>query len=140
MPVVIHRAIYGSLERFIGIIVEHFKGEFPFWMSPEQVAIVPIRVEHNDYAREIEEHLQDLGIRVEADYADMNMNNKIKHFKTMKDPYIVVVGDKEAAERTVAITVRGVKQQLHNVPLDKFYEMCLKMNRERSRELISEIE
>ena len=140
MPVVIHRAIYGSLERFIGIIIEHFKGNFPFWMSPEQVAIVPIRVEHNDYARQIEEHLQDLGIRVEADYADVNMNTKIKNFKTMKDPYIVVVGDREAAEGTVAITVRGVKQQLHNVPLEKFYEMCLKMNRERSRELISEID
>ena len=140
MPVVIHRAIYGSLERFIGIIIEHFKGNFPFWMSPEQVAIVPIRTEHNDYAREIEDHLLDLGIRVEADYADQNMNTKIKNFKTMKDPYIIVVGDKERDERTVSITVRGQKQQLHGVPLEKFYEMCLKMNREHSRDLISSVE
>ncbi|MBQ6594960.1 MAG: threonine--tRNA ligase [Clostridia bacterium] len=137
MPVVIHRAIYGSLERFIGIIIEHFKGAFPFWMAPDQVALVPIRTEHNAYAREIEDKLQQLGIRVEADYADQNMNNKIKNFKNMKDPYIVVVGDKEVQDRTVSITVRGVKQQLHDVPLDRFFEMCQKMNREYSLELIS---
>ena len=140
MPIVIHRALYGSLERFIGIIIEHFKGNFPFWMAPEQVAIVPIRVEHNDYAREIEDHLMDMGIRTAADYADVNMNTKIKNFKNMKDPYIIVVGDKEREERTVSITVRGVKQQLHNVPLDTFYAMCDKMNREHSRELIASVE
>ena len=140
MPVVIHRAIYGSLERFIGIIIEHFKGAFPFWMSPEQVAIVPIRTEHNDYAREVQEKLEDLGIRVEADYADINMNTKIKNFKTMKDPYIVVVGDKEAAERTVSVTVRGVKEQLHGVPLDAFCAACDRMNRERTRELLTHID
>ena len=139
MPVVIHRAIYGSLERFIGIIIEHFKGNFPFWMAPEQVAIVPIRVEHNDYAREIEDHLMDMGIRTAADYADVNMNTKIKNFKTMKDPYIVVVGDKEAAEGTVAITVRGQKQQLHDVPLATLIRMCNSMNDEHSLELIGEV-
>ena len=140
MPIVIHRALYGSLERFIGIIIEHFKGNFPFWMAPEQVAIVPIRVEHNDYAREIEDHLMDMGIRTAADYADVNMNTKIKNFKNMKDPYIIVVGDKEREERTVSITVRSVKQQLHNVPLDTFYALCDKMNREHSRELIASVE
>ena len=140
MPIVIHRALYGSLERFIGIIIEHFKGNFPFWMAPEQVAIVPIRVEHNDYARQIEDHLMDLGIRTVADYADINMNTKIKNFKNMKDPYIVVVGDKEREEGTVSITVRGQKQQLHNVPLDKFYAMCVKMNETHCRELIAEVE
>ena len=68
------------------------------------------------------------------------MNEKIKNFRNMKDPYIVVVGDKEVAERTVSITVRGVKQQLHNVPLEKLVEMCVKMDRERSLELISTVE
>ena len=67
------------------------------------------------------------------------MNTKIKHFKTMKDPYIVVVGDKEAAEGTVAITVRGQKQQLHDVPLETLVKMCNRMNDERSLELIGEI-
>ena len=135
MPVVIHRAIYGSLERFIGIIIEHFKGAFPFWLSPVQVAVVPIRTAHNDYAREVVETLDDMGIRCEVDYADKNMNEKIKAAKTMKDPFIVVVGDKEMEERTVSITVRGQKQQLHDVPLDKFAALCKKLVKEHTREL-----
>ena len=139
MPVVIHRALYGSLERFIGIIIENFKGAFPFWLSPYQVAVVPIRPEHNDYARKVVEALEDEGIRVEVDYADKNMNEKIKFYKTMKDPYIVVVGDKEAADGTVSITVRGQKQQLHNVPLEKLVEMCNQMNDTRCLELIGSV-
>ena len=135
MPVVIHRAIYGSLERFIGIIIEHFKGNFPFWMSPVQVGIVPIRTAHNDYAKEIENMLEDAGIRTEADYADKNMNEKIKQYKTMKDPFIVVVGDKEVEERTVSITIRGQKQQLHGVQLDKFVALCEQLAKTRAREL-----
>ncbi len=140
MPVVIHRAIYGSLERFIGIIIEHFKGAFPFWLSPMQVGVVPIRTTHNEYAQEIVNDLAEMGIRVETDLADKNMNEKIKAFKTMKDPYIIVVGDKEVEERTVSITIRGEKQQLHGVPLEKFYEMCRRMNKEHSKELITTVE
>ncbi len=138
-PVVIHRAIYGSLERFIGIIIENFKGAFPFWLSPYQVGIVPIREEHNAYAKEIEAALQKIGIRVEADYADKNMNEKVKNYKLMKDPYIVVVGDQEASSRTVSVTVRGQKEQLRNLDLDKFIELCKKQNEERSIELIGQV-
>lgn len=129
-PVVIHRAIYGSIERFIGIIIEHFKGAFPFWMSPYQVGIVPILEEHNEYAKEIADLLEDNGIRVEANYSNKNMNEKIKQFKTLGDPYILVVGAKEVESRTVSITVRGQKQQLHGVTLDKLVEMCRRMNEE----------
>ena len=139
MPVVIHRALYGSLERFIGIIIENFKGAFPFWFSPTQVAVVPIRPEHNDYAKQVVEALQDEGIRVDVDYADKNMNEKIKAAKTYKTPYIVVVGDKEAAEGTVAITVRGQKQQLHNVPLKTLVKMCDTMNQTHSLELMAAV-
>ena len=139
-PVVIHRAIFGSLERFIGILVEHFKGAFPFWMSPYQVAVVPIRVEHNDYARKVADALLRMGIRVEADYADKNMNEKIKFFRTMKDPYILVIGDKEVETETVSITVRGQKQQLHDVSLDTLYKMVAKMNEEHALELIGTVE
>ena len=135
MPVVIHRAIYGSLERFIGIIIEHFKGAFPFWMSPYQVAVVPIRTSHNAYAQEVVNALDEAGIRVEADFADKNMNEKIKAYKTMKDPYILVVGDQEVENRTVAITIRGQKQQLHDVPLDQFVAICKRMNAAHTREL-----
>ena len=136
-PVMIHRAILGSFERFIGIAIEHFKGSFPFWMNPYQVAVVPIRVENNDYAREVAEKLIRAGIRVEADYADKNMNEKIKAYKKYKDPYILVLGNKEAETGTVSVTIRGVKEQLHGVPVDIFLAMCEKMNREHSLELMT---
>ncbi|SEF76245.1 threonyl-tRNA synthetase [Butyrivibrio sp. Su6] len=139
MPVVIHRAIYGSLERFIGIIIENFKGVFPFWLSPYQVGIVPIRVEHNEYAEKVEKALMAAGVRVEADYSDNNMKEKIKKFKNYKDPYILVIGDKEAAEGTVSINVRGSNKQVQNVPLDTFVEMCKKLNTEHSLELIESL-
>ncbi|MBO4458486.1 MAG: threonine--tRNA ligase [Butyrivibrio sp.] len=140
MPVVIHRAIYGSLERFIGIIIENFKGVFPFWLSPYQVGLVPIRVEHNEYAKKVEEALVSAGVRVEADYSDNNMKEKIKKFKNYKDPYILVMGDKEAQENTVSINVRGSNKQIQNVPLDEFVKMCKKMNEEHTLELIDSYE
>ncbi len=135
MPVVIHRAIYGSLERFIGIIIENFKGMFPFWLNPYQVGIVPIRESHNEYAKKVEDILTANGIRVEADYSDNNMKTKIKGFKNFKDPYILVLGDKEAEENTVSINVRGSNKQVQNVPLDKFVEICKKLNSEHTLEL-----
>ncbi|SFB32539.1 threonyl-tRNA synthetase [Acetitomaculum ruminis DSM 5522] len=139
-PVVIHRAIFGSLERFIGILIENFKGAFPFWLSPYQVGVVPIREEHNEYAKKVADALSDIGIRVEADYADKNMNEKIKEFRNYKDPYIVVIGDKEVEENTVSINIRGCKKQLKNVPLDKFIELCDKMNKEHTLELITQLD
>ena len=122
----------------MGILIENYKGAFPFWLAPTQVGIVPIREEHNEYAKQIEDKLMDMGIRVEADYEEKNMNEKIKEFRVKKTPYIIVVGDKEAEERTVSINVRGVKKQLHGVALDKFFEMCKTMNEEHSQELIAE--
>ncbi|MBR2257060.1 MAG: threonine--tRNA ligase [Blautia sp.] len=138
-PVMIHRAILGSFERFIGILIENFKASFPFWMSPMQVAIVPIRPEHNAFAKEIEALLIDHDIRVEADYEDKNMKEKIKNFRKYKDPYIIVIGDKEAAQRTVSVNIRGNKA-MNDVPLERFLEICLKMNREHSLELIDSAE
>lgn len=139
MPVVIHRAIYGSLERFIGIVIENFAGKFPFWLSPAQVGIVPIRTEHNEYAREVADRLEAAGVRVETDYSDKNMKVKIKEYKKMQDPYILILGDNEAAEKTVSINMRGSNKQINNVPLDKFVEACVKMNTEHSLELIEEM-
>lgn len=138
-PVVIHRAIFGSFERFIGILIENYKGEFPFWLSPNQVSIVPIRVEHNEYARQIEDELYDRGIRVSADYSDKNMNEKIKAAKLMKDPYIVVVGDKEVENGTVSITVRGNKKQMYGVPKETFYAMLESLQKNKNIELIKDI-
>ena len=139
MPVVIHRAIYGSLERFIGIIIENFKGNFPFWLSPMQVGIVPIRPEHNAYAKKIEDLLVDRGIRVEADYNDINMKTKIKTFHNYRDPYILVLGDKEAAENTVSINIRGNKK-LNDVPVEKFLELCDRMNKTHCLDIIDTLE
>ncbi len=135
MPVVIHRAIYGSLERFIGIIIENFKGFFPFWLSPAQVGIVPIREEHNEYAKKVADMLEEAGVRVEADYADKNMKVKIKEYKKAHDPYILVLGDKEAEENTVSVNVRGSNKQVQGVPLEKFVEICKLLNKEHSLEL-----
>lgn len=139
MPVVIHRAIYGSLERFIGIIIENFKGIFPFWLSPSQVGIVPIREEHNEYAKRVFDLLQKNGIRAEADYSDRNMKEKIKSYKQFKTPYILVLGNREAAEQTVSINVRGSNKQIQNVPLSVFLDMCDTLNEERPLELFNEV-
>ncbi|MFN2938256.1 threonine--tRNA ligase [Lachnospiraceae bacterium YH-ros2226] len=138
-PVVLHRAIFGSIERFMGILIENYKGAFPFWMSPYQVALVPIKPEHNAFAKALQEKLEDAGIRVEADYADKNMNEKIKYFRKYKDPYTIVIGDKEVESDTVSVTIRGQKQQLHNVPTETFVEACKKLNASRSQELITEM-
>ncbi len=138
-PVMIHRAIFGSFERFIGVITENYKGNFPFWLNPYQVAIVPIRTEHNEYAQKVYDLLKKNHIRTEIDLADDNMNNKIKKFKNFKDPYIVVVGDNETANNTVSLNIRGNKK-LNNVPLDKFIGMCNKMNEEKSLEIIDTLD
>ena len=137
-PVLIHRAIFGSFERFIGNLIEEFKGSFPFWLAPVQVGIVPIRTEHNAYAKEVEDALRAHGVRTEADYSDANMKEKIKAHKQLKVPYVVVVGDKEAEEKTVSLNIRGNKQ-LQGVPLDAFIGMCHTMNTERPRELMEEV-
>ena len=137
-PVVLHRAIFGSIERFMGILIENYKGAFPFWMSPYQVALVPIKPEHNDFCKKLQDQLEDAGIRVEADYADKNMNEKIKTFKQFKDPYILVVGDKEVEAGTVSVTVRGQKVQLHGVPTDKFVEAMKSLNASHAQELVTE--
>ena len=138
-PVMIHRALFGSFERFIGILIEHFKGAFPFWMSPIQVGIVPIHSEHNDYAKEICDILQDNKVRFETDLSDKNMKEKIKHYKNFKVPYTVVVGEKEKTNRTVSINVRGTNKQIQDVPLEKFVELCVKMNKEYTLDLIDSI-
>ncbi len=138
-PVMIHRAIFGSMERFIGILIENFKGRFPFWLAPVQVGIVPIKPEHNDYAKELEEKLRDAGIRVEADYADKNMNDKIKTYRTYRDPYILVIGDKEKETGELMVNIAGNKRAA-GVPVEKFIEVCKKMNKEYTLELAETFE
>ena len=134
-PVMIHRALFGSFERFIGILIENFKGAFPFWLSPCQVGIVPIRPEHNEYAKKVADALRRNRIRFEVDYADKNMKEKIKTYKTYKDPYIVVVGDKEAQENTVSVNIRGMNKTVQGVPLETFLKVCNELTQDRILEL-----
>ena len=133
-PVMVHRAIFGSFERFIGILIENFKGAFPFWLSPVQVGVVPIKPEHHDYAAKVCSLLRENGIRFETDMTDKNMKEKIKYYKNYRVPYVLVLGGQEAEAETVSINIRGNKQ-LHGVPLDTFIAMCRKMNKEHSLEL-----
>ena len=118
-PVVIHRAIFGSLERFIGILIEHFAGAFPLWFAPLQVIVLPIADRHLDYAREVAAALRTAGLRADFDDRQEKVNYKIREAQLQKIPYMLVVGDKEVAERTVAVRSRA-KGDLGARPLDQF--------------------
>jgi threonyl-tRNA synthetase len=135
-PVMIHRAILGSFERFIGLLIENFKGAFPFWLAPCQVGIVPIRPEHNDYAKRVASLLEANNIRFEADYENTNMREKIKKYKNYKIPYILVLGDREAEEETVSLNIRENNKQVNGIALDAFLDMCDTMNEEHSNDLL----
>ncbi len=111
-PVMIHRAILGTFERFLGILIENYAGRFPLWLAPTQVVIVPISSENNTYAEKITEKLKALGIRVENDLRNEKMTYKIREHSHGKVPVIFVVGKRETEERTVAIRRLGSKEQI----------------------------
>ena len=118
-PVVIHRAVTGSTERFMGVLIEHFGGAFPTWLSPVQVMVLPIADRHVDYARQVEGRLTAAGIRVEVDDRSERLNLKIREAQLQKMPYMLVVGNKEVEAGTVAVRVRG-GGDLGSVPLEAF--------------------
>ncbi len=105
-PVMVHRVIYGAIERFLGILIEHFAGAFPVWLSPVQVVIIPIAEAHADYAYEVHRRLFDLGIRSEVDASDETMKYKIRLAQTQQVPYMLVVGDRERENNAVAVRHR----------------------------------
>jgi threonyl-tRNA synthetase len=111
-PIAIHRAIYGSLERFIGILVEHFGGAFPLWCAPVQAVVVPIADRHNDAAAELAAVLRGRGLRVEVDDSSNRMQNKIRLAQEQKVPYMLVLGDREVEARTAAPRTRAGDQAL----------------------------
>jgi threonyl-tRNA synthetase len=106
-PIAIHRAIYGSLERFIGILVEHFAGALPLWLSPVQVAVIPISDRHQAAASELGDRLRARGLRVEVDLSDNRMQNKIRMANDQKIPYMLVLGDREVEAKTATVRRRG---------------------------------
>ncbi len=109
-PVVIHRAISGSLERFMGVMIEHFAGNFPLWLAPVQVKVIPVRTNHNEYAKEIYELLQANDIRAEFDDAEENLGGKVRDAKNNKLPYWIVIGDKEIEAKKVTLESRDTGQ------------------------------
>lgn len=119
-PIMIHRAILGSLERFIGVLIEHYAGAFPVWVSPEQVAILPIADRHNEYALSASERLKELGARVRVDLRTESVNKKIRDAQLMKTPYMLIVGDKEVENKQVAVRDRTGNRG--PVALDAFIE------------------
>ena len=118
-PVVIHRAIFGSLERFIAILTEHFAGAFPLWLSPVQAIVLPIADRHLDYARQVAAALAEAGLRAEVDDRQEKVNYKIREAQLQKIPYMLVVGDREAADGAVAVRSRA-KGDRGARPLEQF--------------------
>ncbi|MGA8669631.1 MAG: threonine--tRNA ligase [Terracidiphilus sp.] len=118
-PVMVHRALFGSLERFFGVLIEHYAGAFPLWLAPVQIGLVPISEKHLVYAKKLETELKAAGLRVETDDRNEKMNAKIRDFANQKLPYILVFGDKEEAANAVSVRTRGKGDQ-GSMPLADF--------------------
>ena len=120
-PVMIHRVVFGSIERFIGIITEHFAGAFPVWLSPVQVKVMPITDRTSDYAKDVAAKLSTAGVRVETDLRNEKIGYKIREAQMQKTPYMLVIGDREAESGAVAVRTRS-GEDLGAMPLDAFIE------------------
>ncbi|MGB6985613.1 MAG: threonine--tRNA ligase [Candidatus Aquilonibacter sp.] len=120
-PVMIHRALAGSLERFFGILIEHYGGAFPAWLAPVQAVLAPISENQVGYAREVAARLEGMGFRISVDESNEKLGYKIRHWKTQKVPYILVVGKQEAADNTVNVNERGVEEK-RTVSVSEFAE------------------
>jgi threonyl-tRNA synthetase len=133
-PVMVHRALFGSVERFFGVLIEHYAGAFPLWLAPVQVGLVPISERHQGYAAKIEAELKAAGLRVETDLRNEKMNAKIRDFANQKTPYILVFGDKEEAAGRVSVRTRGKGDQ-GSMPLDEFLAKAKQLVATQSLEL-----
>jgi threonyl-tRNA synthetase len=120
-PVMVHRALFGSVERFFGVLIEHYAGAFPMWLAPVQIGIVPISEKHLEYAAKVKQQLEAAGLRVELDARNEKMNAKIREFTMQKVPFVLVMGDKEAAGEAVSVRTRG-KGDEGSIALTEFIE------------------
>ncbi len=130
VPVMLHRAVLGSLERFIGILIEHHAGAFPLWLSPVQVVVMNISEGQSDYVQSVAEKLRQAGLRVESDLRNEKINYKIREHSLLKRPYLVVVGDKEKEAGLVAVRARG-NQDLGQITPESLIERLLQETRSR---------
>src|ERR1035437_10248734 len=133
-PVMVHRALFGSVERFFGVLIEHYAGAFPLWLAPVQVGLVPISERHIDFAKKVQQQLQLAGLRVELDDRNEKMNAKIRDLTLQKIPYLLVMGDKEAAANAVSVRTRGKGDQ-GSMPLEHFISKAKELVEEKSVEL-----
>jgi threonyl-tRNA synthetase len=125
-PVVVHRVIYGSLERFMGILIEHYGGAMPLWLAPVQTVVIPIADRHEEYAQGIVDTLRAADLRVDFDTRSETLQAKVRDAELQKIPYIVIVGDKEIETETVSVRARTTKE----VGLMKEEEFLRKLERE----------
>ncbi len=130
-PVMVHRALYGSVERFFGVLIEHYAGAFPVWLSPVQVAMIPIAERHCAYAEQVASQLRAAGVRVEVDARNEKMNAKIREHAMQKVPFLLVVGDKEAEANKVNVRSRG-KEKTEDMPTAEFVEKIKRLIVEKS--------
>ena len=118
-PYMLHRALFGSFERFIGLLIEHYAGAFPFWLAPVQIKIVPIRENHSEYAEKISEELRKLGYRIDCDIREENMGKKVRDAKNNKIPYTIIIGDKDIEASKISVESRD-KGALGQMSLEDF--------------------
>lgn len=119
----IHRVVFGSIERFIGILIEHYAGKFPVWLAPVQVKILPVSDKYVQYAKEVADKLKEQGIRVEIDERDEKLGYKIREARLDKIPYMLILGEKEQAGKTVSVRQREVEpkqQDMGEMSLEEF--------------------
>jgi threonyl-tRNA synthetase len=133
-PVMVHRALFGSVERFFGVLIEHYAGAFPIWLAPVQVGIVPISEKHLEYAATVKTRLEAAGLRVELDARNEKMNAKIREFTLQKVPFVLIMGDKEAATDAVSVRTRG-KGDEGSVGLEQFIERAKGLVEQKSPNL-----
>jgi threonyl-tRNA synthetase len=132
VPVMLHRAILGSFERFIGILIENYEGAFPFWLAPEQAAVTNITDSQGDYAQEVTKTLQNNGFRVICDLRNEKIGFKIRGHSMQRVPFLLVVGDKEKESRTVAVRTRD-GEDLGSMPLDQVISLFAEATERRGR-------
>jgi len=130
-PLMVHRALFGSVERFFGVLIEHYAGAFPAWLAPVQVVLIPISERHAEYANKVAAQLKEAGVRVEVDARNEKMNAKIREHALQKVPYLLVVGDKEAAAGGVNVRTRG-KEKTEDMSASGFVEHVKRVIAEKS--------
>jgi len=134
-PVVIHRAPFGSMERFCGVLIEHFAGAFPSWLSPEQVRVLPISDKSLDYGRKVLSTLKSAGIRATLDESNERIQAKVKVAADEKVAYMLIVGPRDAESNAVSVRARGIEKDLGAMPLDVFVSGIKSEIAERRAEL-----